>query len=158
LVFISETYGPGSALLRVRPKGYDVVWTDGLKKTRDKSMQCHWATPIYHDGYLYGCSGRHTQNAELRCIELSTGKVMWSRPQLTRTSLLMVDGHFICLTEDGQLLLLKVNPKKFEPVSLGKTDNLLGYPSWAAPILSNGLLYVRDEKKLVCFELIKGEK
>jgi outer membrane protein assembly factor BamB len=157
-VFISETYGPGSALLQVRPGGYDKVWTDGQKKNRDKSMQCHWATPIYHDGYLYGCSGRHTQNAELRCIELATGKVMWSRPRLTRTSLLMVDGHFICLTEDGQLLLLKVNPKKFEPVSIGNTDNVLSYPSWAAPILAHGLLYVRDEKKLVCFELIPGKK
>ena len=27
-VFISETYGPGSSLLRVRPGGYDVVWKD----------------------------------------------------------------------------------------------------------------------------------
>ena len=42
-------------------------------------MQCHWMTPIHHDGYLYGCSGRHTENAELRCIELATGKVMWTR-------------------------------------------------------------------------------
>jgi hypothetical protein len=58
-------------------------------------------TPIYHDGYLYGCSGRHTQQAELRCIEFATGKVMWSERGLTRTSLLMVDGHFICLSEDG---------------------------------------------------------
>ena len=26
LVFISETYGPGSSLLKVRPGGYEVVW------------------------------------------------------------------------------------------------------------------------------------
>ena len=43
-VFISETYGPGAALLKVRPGGYDVVWNDA-KKPR-KSMQCHWMTPI----------------------------------------------------------------------------------------------------------------
>jgi outer membrane protein assembly factor BamB len=157
-VFISETYGPGSALLKVRPGGYEVVWTDAEKKIRQKSMQCHWATPIYHQGYLYGCSGRHPHNAELRCIELATGQVMWSQPRLTRTSLLMVDGHFICLTEEGHLVLLKVNPQKFEPVSVGNTEELLGPPSWAAPILAHGLLYVRDEKRLVCFELIPGRK
>ena len=65
--------GPAVRLLNVKPGGYDVVWDDA-KKTR-KSLQCHWNTPIYHDGYLYGCSGRHTNNAELRCIDLATGKV-----------------------------------------------------------------------------------
>jgi outer membrane protein assembly factor BamB len=163
-VFISETYGPGSALLRVRPGGYDVVWSDLDKKRRSKSMQCHWNTPIYHDGYLYGCSGRHFQDAELRCIELATGKVMWSQPRLTRSSLLMVDGHFICLTEEGRLLLLKVNPKQFDLVSelevreKDATNSLLEYPCWAAPILSHGLLYVRGKDRLVCLELIPAKK
>jgi outer membrane protein assembly factor BamB len=157
-VFISETYGPGSALLKVRPGGYEVVWSDAHKRPREKSMQCHWSTPVYHDGYLYGCSGRHTQNAELRCVEFATGKVMWSKRGLTRTSLLMVDGHLICLAEDGELWLLKVNPHRYEEVSRGHTDTLLQYPSWAAPILAHGLLYVRDEQRLVCFELIPGRK
>jgi outer membrane protein assembly factor BamB len=164
-VFISEAYGPGSALLRFRPGGYDVLWSDADKRW-NKSMQCHWSTPIFHDGYLYGCSGRHAENAELRCIEWATGKVKWSQPDLTRTSLLMVDGHFICLGEDGRLLLLKVNPERYEEVSRLEMDAngqplasrgrnpLLQYPCWAAPILSHGLLYLRDKSKLVCLELI----
>jgi len=161
-VFLSETYGPGSALLKVRPGGYDLVWSDADK--RRKSMQCHWMTPIHHDGYLYGSSGRHTQSAELRCIELATGKVMWSEPRLTRCSLLMVDGHFVCLGEQGPLLLFKVNPKRFEPVSLsevhepGAKDSLLEYPCWAAPILARGLLYLRGNERLVCLELIPQQK
>jgi outer membrane protein assembly factor BamB len=157
-VLISETYGPGSALLKVKPGGYDVLWTDKKKKPRDKSLQCHWSTPIYHDGYVYGCSGRHDYNAELRCIELATGKVMWRKPGLTRTSLLMVDGHFVCLGEEGQLLLLKVNPRKYEEVSRANTESLLQYPCWAAPVLAHGLLYVRGPDKLVCFELIPGKR
>jgi outer membrane protein assembly factor BamB len=163
-VFISETYGPGSALLRVKPGGYDVLWTDA-GKARHKSMQSHWSTPIYHEGYLYGSSGRHESNAELRCIELETGKVMWSRPGLTRTSLLMVDGHLVCLAEEGHLLLLKVNPHKYEELARlevrapgekpGSEGQLLvEYPCWAAPILSHGLLYVRGKDRLVCLELI----
>ena len=78
-VFISETYGPGSALLKFRPGGYDVVWSDA-DRPRDKAMQAHWSTAIHRDGYLYGSSGRHDTNAELRCIELATGKVVWSEP------------------------------------------------------------------------------
>src|SRR5262249_11840466 len=124
---------------------------------------CHWSTPIYHEGYLYGCSGRH-ENAELRCIELATGKVMWSQRNLSRTSLLMVDGHFLCLGEDCQLRLLKVNPHKYEEVARlepvhGRRPgedaaSLLEYPCWAAPILAHGLLYVRGKDRLVCLELI----
>ncbi len=163
-VFISETYGPGSALLEVKPGACQEVWTDA-GRARNKSMQCHWNTPIHVDGYLYGCSGRHTNNAELRCIELATGKVMWREPDLTRTSLLLVDGHFVCLGEDGTLRLLKVNPRKYEEVSSAEVRDpgdeekpLLKYPCWAAPILSHGLLYLRGEGRLVCLELIPAAK
>jgi outer membrane protein assembly factor BamB len=161
-VFISECYGPGSALLKIKPNGYDVL-RDESKKFK-KSLAAHWMTPIYHDGYLYGSSGRHTAQAELRCIEFETGKVMWSEPRLTRSSLLMVDGHFVCLAEDGVLRLLKVNPKHYHEVSLielkdAKTkQQLLEYPCWAAPILSNGLMYVRGEERLVCLELIPQKR
>jgi outer membrane protein assembly factor BamB len=174
-VFLSETYdaprrpGPGGVLLKVKPGAEpEVVWSDEKKRPEDKSLRCHWMTPIHHDGYLYGCSGRHTSEAELRCVELATGKVMWSEPNLTRCSLLMVDGHFVCLGEDGVLRLLKVNPKKYDEVSTlvlrdpratgDGAPRLLKYPCWAAPALAHGLLYVRGEGRLVCLELIPEKK
>lgn len=166
-VFISETYGPGSSLLEVIPGDYRVVWADDLRM-RQKAMQTHWNTPVLVDGTLYGSSGRHTENAELRAIDWKTGKVLWSEPGLTRTSLLYVDGHLISLGEYGQLQLLKANPEKYDLVAevLLRSDDgdlrlpgagappLLRYPAWAAPILSHGLLYVRGEGRLVCLELI----
>lgn len=156
-VFISETYGPGGCLLRVKPGGCELLWSDAELRGRDKRMQCHWNTPLAVDGYLYGCSGRHP-DADLRCVDLAAGKVMWSEPELTRTSLMLVDGHFVCLGEDGGLRLLKVNPKKYDEVARldpeGKVGSLLEYPCWAAPVLSHGLLYVRAKGRLVCLELI----
>jgi outer membrane protein assembly factor BamB len=163
-VLITETYGPGAALLQVKPGGYKVLWSD-QDKNRDKSLQCHWNTPIVKGGYIYACSGRHTENARLRCVKLDTGEVMWDIPRLTRTSLLHVDGHFVCLSEDGPMILFKENPKKFEPVSVlylkhpkEKDTELLNYPCWAAPILSNGLMYARGQDYLVCLELIPQKK
>ncbi len=163
-VFISETYGPGSALLKFADKSVEVVWKDDDRK-RDKAMQTHWNTPIYHDGYIYGSSGRHTSDAELRCIEHATGKVKWSVPGMGRSSLTLVDGHFVCLAEYGQLFLFRANPEKFELVTqrAGKRNAegeltpptpALDYPCWAAPIISHGLMYVRGEKQLLCYELI----
>lgn len=160
-VFISETYGPGSALLLVKPGSCDVVWDDAVKG-RDKSLQCHWNTPIYHDGYVYGCSGRYPNIAELRCIEFNTGKIVWRQPGVSLVSLLMVDGHFICLSQEGEVTLLKVNPQKYELVSKLQLEqngkSLLEEPCWAAPILSHGLLYVKGKDRLVCLELIPDRK
>ena len=157
-VLISETYGPGSSLLRVKPGGYDVVWRDPPE--RNKALQCHWNTPIYHQGYLYGSSGRHSGEAELRCIEWKSGKIQWSQPGLGRASLLYVDGHFICLGEDAELRLVRATEKEYVEVAraiVRETSDgppLLKPPAWAAPILAHGLLYVRGEDRLVCLRLI----
>jgi outer membrane protein assembly factor BamB len=166
-VLISETYGPGSALLEVSPGNAKVVWQDDPKR-RAKAMQTHWNTPVYHDGYLYGSSGRHAENAELRCIDWKTGEVKWSEPGLSRTSLLYVDGHFVTLAEYGTLMLLRATPEKFDLVAQVDLESqeagprlpgtrgtpLLTYPCWSAPILSHGLLYLRGSDRLVCLELI----
>jgi len=159
-VFISETYGVGSALLNVKPGEHEVVWQD-KPRSRERSLELHWNTAVHHEGYLYGSSGRHKGPAELRCIEMATGKVMWSEPGLTRSSLLQADGHFVCMSEDGVLRLLKVTPERYELVDrlVLKDDTgqqLLKYPAWAAPVLSHGLMYVRGRDRLVCLEVIKG--
>ena len=161
-VFISEVYGPGGALLRVREAGYDVIWRDEAD-SRARAMETHWNTPIEVDGYLYGSSGRHTSNAELRCIEWSTGEVQWSERRLTRSSLLYVDDHFVVLGEDGQVHIVRANPKKFERVAefspLSESgERLLEYPAWAAPVLSHGLLYLRGKDRLVCLDLITRQQ
>jgi len=165
-VFISETYGPGSTLLKVAPGKHEVVWQDDENK-RGRAMQTHWNTPVYLDGFLYASSGRHEYTAELRCIEWKTGKIKWTVPDMNRTSLMYVDGHFLCLGELGQLWLLKANPEKYEQVALtdysdpklgqqllGEQRPILADPCWAAPVLSHGLLYLRGKDHLICLELI----
>jgi hypothetical protein len=157
-VLISEAYGPGSSLLQVKPGGYEVVWRD--PPGRDKALQCHWNTPIYHQGYLYGSSARHSAEAELRCVEWKTGKVMWRQPGLGLSSLMYVDGHFLCLSEEGELRLIKASRQQYLEVAKAvvrqRPDGppLVRPPAWAAPILSHGLLYVRGGDRLVCLRLI----
>ena len=160
-VLISETYGPGSALLQLRPDGFDVLWSDAERR-RDKALQSHWSTPIYHDGFLSGCSGRHTQNADLRCVDAATGKVMWSEPGTTRLSLAYLDGHFIALDEYGTLRVFRANSERYEQVVQwqpldagveGTPRPLINYPAWAAPVVCHGLLCVRGKDRLLCYVL-----
>jgi len=165
-VLISECYGVGSSLLKVSPGKYELLWKDG-RKERNKRLQCHWNTPVFADGHLYGCSGRH-ENATLRCLEWQTGKVLWDVPGMARTSLLAIDGHFLCLGEFGQLWLLRCTPEKPEQLAaidyadpaigqklLGEAKPVLSAPCWAAPIVSHGLLYLRGKDRLICLELVR---
>ena len=162
-VFISECYRIGASLLKVQPGKHSVVWKDDRRK-REKAMKTHWNTPIYINGYLYGCSGRNPPDADLRCIEWKTGKVMWKVHNQSRSSLLYVDGHLIFLGEYGKLAVIKPNPKKLEVVSecvipedpkATEVRSKLKAPCWAAPIISHGLLYVRGRDRLICMEVMK---
>jgi outer membrane protein assembly factor BamB len=157
-VLLTECYGTGSVLLRIAPAGPQVVWQDD-PDSRRKRLECHWNTPIHAGGHVYGSSGRNSDNAELRCVELATGEVKWRYPDLPRSTLLQADGHFVVLTEFGQLLLVKPDPARYVEVArmdLGRDGGgLLKYPCWAGPVLSHGRLYVRGAGRLVCLELIR---
>ena len=171
-VFISESYGPGSSLLKVRPGAYDVVWKDPPK--RGQSMRTHWSTPIHHEGYLYGSSGQSSGEAELRAVEHATGKVAWSVPGLGRSTLTFAQGHLLVLTETGRLLLVEANPERYVKVAEmdlggrsaptneaaktgvkgGGTDRpMLRFPAWNAPVLSHGRLYLRGKDQIVCLDI-----
>ena len=157
-VFISETYELGSALLRFTGSSFEEVWTDRDRR-RDRAMALHWNTPIESDGYLYGSSGYHAPEAELRCVEWKTGKVMWRQPDLGRSSLLLVDGTLICLSEDTTLRLIRATPEGYEELEKWElTDSdgkpLLKSPAWAAPALAHGLLYIQGANRLICLKLM----
>lgn len=156
-VFISETYGVGSALVEFAPDAGRVVWSD-RERGRDKALELHWNTPVLHRGFLYGSSGRHSGGAELRCVEWETGRVRWRKPGLTRASLLYAEGRLVCLGEDGVLRLLRATPERYEELArvvLRGPDGrpLLRGDCWTAPALAGGLLYVRGEDRLVCLDL-----
>ncbi|PWU20549.1 MAG: hypothetical protein C5B50_03690, partial [Verrucomicrobia bacterium] len=161
LIFLSACYYKiGSALLRVHPdgKGVDLLG-------RSLSLEIHFTTPIYHDGFLYAFSGRNEPDAHFRCVEMRTGKIMWDRDEswmahrqtpkvYGRGSAILADGRLIVLGEGGMLGLFRLNTKEPEEISHFQVSQL-HYPSWAAPALSNKRLYLRNEDHLVCLGLGK---
>jgi outer membrane protein assembly factor BamB len=179
-VFITESYEPGGAVFKVGDDKFEAVWQD-QPSSRDQSFAAHWMTPIFHAGHLYGCSGQRPREANLRCIEWATGKVRWTKEGTGRISLLYVDGHFLTLSETGEMKIIVADPDAYREVcdlelafehrDGGKEDGeggagdggageggagaRLDYPAWAAPGLARGLLYVRGESHLICAELMK---
>ena len=182
-ILLSAAYKVGSALLKVEPDGKSVeeVWRD------QRNLLTHWSTPIHVDGFVYGFSGRHENEGELRCIRLSDGKVIWKStgfsgdleklrrntgtgqiedvetgetvpwPYFGRGSLIHIDGQFLVLGERGTLAVVQVDPTRFQEHGRFSMPEI-HYPAWAAPVVSNGQLYLRSEDWLVCLDLQPGRK
>jgi len=71
-----------------------------------------------------------------------------------RGSGIMADGRLIALGEGGLLGLFKLNSEKPEEISRWQVPQL-HYPCWAAPILSNKKLFLRNEDRLLCLDMAK---
>ena len=147
-VFCSSTYGVGSILLRAKPAGdWETVWRD------ESSMENHWATSLKIGDALYGMHGRHESGSSFRCIDWKTGKVRWEAPKgLGRATFVYHQGHFIAVGERGDLALIEVSPDGYKEK---RKVRVLDYPCWTPPVISDGRLFLRNEKTLVCFDLRK---
>lgn len=173
-------YRIGAVLLRVSQDGksYEEVWRSPQNATeRDPQtgglmppvLEIHWNTPVLHNGYLYAFSGRNEPDASLRCVELASGKLQWSRqerwrphsglhpPVYGRGSAILADGKLIVLGEGGKLGLFVPNPGRPDEICSAQVPQL-HFPCWTAPVLSNKRLYLRSEDRLVCFDLSAGHK
>ena len=115
-ILLTECYGVGSVLLKVdgrRPRSSGRTIPIRAAR-RSNATGTRRSTS---NGFVYGSSGRNSETAELRCIDLATGDVKWRQPDLGRCSLLLVDGHFVVWTEFGQLLLVKLDPTRYVEVA-----------------------------------------
>ena len=154
-VFISEAYSTGGVMLRFSTSPPTAVWQDN-KRTRDKIMANHWATSVEHNGFLYGCSGRHSHSGTLKCVDWNTGTVRWEQKMKNRTSMVFASGHFFTLGENGALTVFQATPTGY--IETGRIDKsnakvLPSYPAWASPVLAHGMLYVRGKSELLCYDL-----
>jgi outer membrane protein assembly factor BamB len=145
-VFFSASYDTGAILLTARKDSFDEIWSN------DESLSCHYGTPIYYDGRLYGFHGRQEQKASLRCIDWKTGEVRWSKDQFGCGSMIRVGDLLVILNENGELVLVEATSRSFKELARAP---VLGAGCRAQIALSNGKLYARDTKKLVCLELKK---
>ena len=144
-IFLSVSYSTGGILLRPKGGELDEVWSN------DKSLSCHYNTPVRVGEYLYGIHGRQDGGAaQLRCVEWKTGAVKWSQERFGVAWLIAVDGGLLALTEAGELIRFDASPDGFK--ERGRAS-ILKTPTRAAPGLAGGRLFARDGEKLVCVKL-----
>jgi hypothetical protein len=170
-ILISECYEIGSVFLKLRDHKLEPRYRDGANR-KDQVMRAHWSTPLLDGNTLISSSGRNEPDTDLRCLALQenadgaesvTPRVGWTSRNRDRMTGLIVDKHALMLGESGVLQLIALDPEKRSVVAemqlaqiMDPRDarELVQTPSWAPPVLSHGLLYVRGTDKVVCLELI----
>jgi hypothetical protein len=148
LIFISASYGAGATLLKYKESGPEVVWSG------DEMLSNHYATSVYHDGFLYGWHGRQEQGCELRCVEFKTGKVRWSQSGLKAGTVTLAGDELLILTEKGLLIRTPATPEGFKPTA---SIQALPFDVRAYPALANGLLFARSKSQFMCLDLTKDK-
>ena len=146
-IFLSSCYEVGSGYWEFSREGGRIQFTNKWKKFG--ILDCHYSTPIEHENFLFGFHGRQERGSLLRCMRLSDGKVMWTAPPVGTGHLIRVGKSGLCLTEKGEFFIFDLNPSVFKPVL---REQVLG-SGRAHFAYSQGLVFARDKRRLVCLDL-----
>jgi outer membrane protein assembly factor BamB len=142
-LLFSAAYDVGAALWQWNKTDRKLV---KLWRTTD-ALDCHYTTPVYHAGHVYGLHGRQESGMTLRCISVADGKVAWEAPdRLQGGTLILVGDKLLLHTESGELWIIQAMPEKFQLLRSSQITRA-GHRSHAA--FANSLLYARDAEKMV---------
>jgi outer membrane protein assembly factor BamB len=122
---------------------------------KNDKLTCYFSTPIAVGDYLYmvnGAATRRSPTITLRCVEAKTGEIKWEKGNVGKYHAALVktaDGNLLFLDDYGNLSLLKPDPTKYTELAKAKVCG----DTWAHPALSDGKLFVRDDKNLICLQV-----
>jgi outer membrane protein assembly factor BamB len=114
-----------------------------------EKMQNHHGGLILHDGMIYGCNNPK----DLTCLDFKNGDLKWSDKTAGKCSLLYADGMLYCRDENGPISLVEATPDGFKSKGRFDQPDRSKVNSWPYMVIANGMLYVRDQDVLLCYDV-----
>jgi len=133
---------PTYHVLGIRPDGSGDV-TDTHIAWHSTGAKCYVPSPVVTSGYLLVADDRGTGN----CFDASTGERLWQERLGSHfsSSLVTAGGLVYFTADDGITKVVKPGPK-LQVIA----ENPLGEFCYSSPAISNGCIYFRGEKNLIC--------
>lgn len=154
-VLAASAYDTGAGLAAVsrdEDGGFeaDEVWFS-------PELENHHGGMIVTGGAVYGASGEN-DGGHLACLDLESGEVLWSAEnfeerEIPKGSVAMADGRIYYRTEDGTLLLFEPDRERYLERGRMEQPDRTESPAWTHPVIANGMLYVRDQEHLFCYDV-----
>ncbi len=149
IVYCSAGYGVGAAAYSVSKNGGKYE-TKQIWRKPNKLMN-HWSTPVCIDGHLYGMfQFKEYGDGPLKCVELVTGEIKWSKSGFGPGGVILVDGKLIATSDAGEVVISKATPKAYSEI--GRFKAIEG-KCWTHAAYSNGQIYVRSTKQGARYDL-----
>jgi outer membrane protein assembly factor BamB len=148
-VYISSGYGQGCKLVKLESDG-------GAADVYDnKVMVNHHGGVIRVGDYVYG----YSDGKGWVCQDFHSGEMVWNeRAKLGKGCLTYADGRLYLVDEkEGNVALIEASSEGYQEHGRFKLDpqsqQRTGGRVWTHPVISNGKLFVRDQKLLFCFDI-----
>ena len=125
-------------MAKITSGGADEVWFE-------KSLQSHHGGLVKVGDHIYGFG-----SGGLLCMDFKTGEIVWRDRSVGKGSIIYADGHLYCLGERHQMALVEANPGSYIEKGRFEIENR-GRPSWAHPVIANGVLYIRNQEVLTAY-------
>jgi len=148
VLFVSSGYGVGCNAFKITPKNgafsAEQIYANG-------ELQNHHGGLIRIGEYVYG----HSDKSGLTCMEMKTGKVMWTNPSVGKGSLACADGNLYLRAEGGKgtVALIEASPEGYKEKGRFDQPDRAKENSWPHPVISHGKLYLRDQGVLLCYDI-----
>lgn len=163
----------GSMLFQLQPDfSTEELWSTENDRKHDEDINSIMSTVVQRDGSLIGVAG----NGELRCVSTKDGSLLWRSYEALATaeedpqviprgdkgfpSLFAIENQdrFWLFTDQGELILSDLSADGYK--ELGRTKLLDTTAQsrgrayvWYPPACSDGKLFVRNEKELICVDM-----
>jgi outer membrane protein assembly factor BamB len=155
-VFASSGYGCGAGLVKLSRDG-DGVRAEEVYFLRANVFENHHGGMVMVGDYVYA-GHKHGQGFPI-CLKWKTGDVQWGgkiRPVGGGSAAITLVGDDIIFRyQDGVVALISATPKNYRLHGTFTPDYQEG-DSWSHPVVVDGKLYLREQDKLMCYDVRKS--
>jgi len=128
---------------RAGVRGTERLWATELDT-------CHGGQ-VYVNGALYGACYRRDDGWV--CLDARTGQIRYRTTELAQGSALYADGRLYCLSQEGEMTLIKPTPNGFEFVGRFRLVQDRKDDAWTHPVILDKRLYLRYHDTLYCYDV-----
>jgi len=147
-VFISSGYGTtGSVMVKLTVDGKKV---SAEKVWESRELDNHHGGVILVDGYLYGAA-HNFNGGRWICLDWKTGEMKYAEKGVGKGSATYADGMLFTLSEKRDVGLVKATPDGHELTGEFETPEGPEGPTWAHPVVCDGMLYIRHGDSLYAY-------
>lgn len=146
IVFVTSGYGIGAHAFRI---------TQDQGQFKADQIYAQPEADNHHGGAIL--IGDHVYLSAdpglLTCLEFKTGRIVWQERSVGKGSLAYADGNLILRSENGPVALVEATAGGYKEKGTFQQPDRSKYNSWPHPVVTGGMLYLRDQDVLLCYDL-----